>query len=504
LHLQAVIGENVPHPPEQAQVTAVSRFLRYAFIGCIVACLLFGSGIAVWIYRVRGQANLVARLKRHGAAVTYARDARSAASEQRDQAPPLLSRLIPRNIQNSLGRDFFDSVVAVYAARLDDEGEQLQPLSDEDAAAICELCRGLPQLRSFGIKNPTFRTSQITAWPHFRNLRSLDIDSEAVTDQDLAVLADLVQLESLSLVSPHVTDSGLTFLTSFSKLRQLKLESPQLTDAVFQHLRPLQLENFDLAKAQVSDSGILALDPSNLASVRLANVPIGDRGIAHLISNSNLRSLGLWNTQASDACLPAIATAAGLQSLHIVAAQLTDDGLSALSGCSLRILRLDKMPITDACLEHVAKASNPERPFMLSMQDTHVSGTGCKHLASADLLRLNLSGNRITREGLAEIAKLKPYELILSRTSLSDADLLLLVSMDNTTQIDVRETRLTPAGIRDFEDARIRHCIATDRSNDLRLQSDFRYEDLPPSQVKPEEFDPDSPPLPSDGSPPAF
>jgi internalin A len=508
---------------------AKPSFRRWWSVGCLgvlgLAVVSTIAALATVNHRARTQAAIVAELERNDALAVYALSAfTSDQVSDRETIPPWSAR-VPHWLRERLGEDMADDVIEVIAMRYVPASGDMEPLTEEQTRNVCDLCRRLPKLRRFSIKSGSFELDQIASWPQFfqltdlgidcdnlsdddlktvgnlKNLRYLELQSSQITDAGLRHLAELTELTELHLVSETITDEGIRHLARLTKVSDLRLDCPKITDAGLGHLAQLdQLRNITMKSPNVGDAGVLKLQPGHLEKVILLECPIGDRGAGHLVSGGRIQTLILRNSVVTGAALPAIVRCQSLYTLVLPGARFTDDSLATLTDAGIHVLVLDKTPITDEGLKHLATlghnmsagyqgAPEDRRVGEISLADTLVSGIGAQHLANYKYIgELDLSGAPLTREGLAQIGRLKVSDLKLSRTPVADEDLLLLVAMDETHEIDVRQTQVTAQGVRRFMDERVRHCAKFDKMNSLRLVSDFRDEELPDSELTPADY----------------
>ncbi len=472
--------------------STLRRLWSSGFLAALGLFVVMG-GIAVPValnaHRARTQAAIVAELRNNEALPVYSCDV---FDDQRAQRP--WSTRLPSSVRERLGVDFIDEVLEVIASRFDFDANKEEPLTEEQTRRVCELCRRLPSLRRFSIKSESFEFEQIASWPHFSELTELGIDCNNLSDRDLESIGTLKHLWSLELRSDQITDAGLRHLAGLTNIRDLRLNCPGVTDAGLKHLARFdQLRKIKLTLPGVGDEGILNLRPTQLEEVFLFGVKTSDRGADHLVSGGRIRYLNLEDSAVTGASLEAIARCKSLTVLHIPGAKITSESLAALAGLRISSVTLDNNPITDEGLEHLAtwgytESAGSRHLGSISLADTLVTGVGAKHLETYSRIhRLDLSGAPLTREGIAQIAKLNVHKLNLSRTPLSDEDLLHFVANNEMRELDVRQTQVTPQGVRRFKDARVKNPGVTKGVN---LISDFREEDLPDSELTPEDFMP--------------
>lgn len=97
-----------------------------------------------------------------------------------------------------------------------------------------------------------------------------------ITDEGLAVVADLDDLEELGLCCSQVTDEGLRHLANLRKLRKLQLSDCAITDEGLAHIAHLDnLEWLLLSGTRVSDAGLQHL--TGLKKLSRLDLPDGRR-----------------------------------------------------------------------------------------------------------------------------------------------------------------------------------------------------------------------------------
>jgi internalin A len=364
------------------------------------------------------------------------------------------------------------------------------PLTEQEMQTVCEISRQLPSIRNFSAKGSSFKLADIASWPHFGKLKCLELMGDNVTDRDLVTIGGLSHLERLHMESSQVTDAGLQHLASLTQLQELGIFSNTVGDAGLAHLGGLKkIWKLYLGCPQIGDAGVLSLSPANLRRVSLRDCQVGDRGLSHLVSGGHIDVLSVEGTRITDACLADLAKCKYLYRLDLIKTKVTGTGFIELAGSRLNFLCLDGSPITDKGLEHLGSLGRDKKLSSLSLRDTQVTGVGAVHLTGYEFISfLDLSGAPLTRDGIEQLARTKVSNLNVSRTPIGDEELPLFVGMDDTRELDVRQTKVTPLGVRRFMDAREKRCVEANTSNSLSVISDFKYDELPPSELKPEDY----------------
>jgi len=349
-----------------------------------------------------------------------------------------LSRLENLNLSNC--REITDSGIQALAP--------LSNLKTLDLTLSHFTCRGLAavlsqlsNLESLVLADSSVYGLHETQWHHALRLllthpkmRSLDLRSVLITDQDLQELsASLPNLppgkrqsdlsELILEDNPDITEQGLSVLTAvFPKLRSLNLNRcKSIRD--YEPLSSLkELVNLDLSKARINDRHLQLLCPlfSQLKSLNLRKckeiTPVGVKA-ALKAATSRLENLNLSTTNVTDETLTAVLPGklSGLKNLDLAFCEkVTAKGLEKIletvfspsSSLRLRGLNLSGCRVTDRTL-HIIKNSK----------------------ASSCLSRLDLrSCNDITDKGL--------QQMLSAMSDLRDLDIANCLNLTKTASLN--------------------------------------------------------------------
>lgn len=152
-------------------------------------------------------------------------------------------------------------------------------------------------------------------------------------------------VSSIALRYSGVTDAQLKRIGEFKNLRSLSLEGNPVTDETLALISNVQrLEQVDLSDTNIGDGGLIHLvDAVNLNHLCLRGTFITDRGLSNL---GNLRSLGyvdLSDTDVSDAGLEKLTHLKNMYYLHLPETKVTKSGMEFL-GRSLPNCRIYGTP----------------------------------------------------------------------------------------------------------------------------------------------------------------
>jgi len=439
---------------------------RLTLVLLVGASLVVTSGCIVG-YRAWRQVQLLSRLDVLGCFVVYAHED-YADDEEGD---------VSAWIRERLGDEAWGRVTRVSAEGT--LGFSGGPLTAEETAEICEICRRLGPLRSFSISSDSFRFAQIANWPGLEQLEELSIESKTLTDKDLAPIGKLPNLSQLALTAPEISAAGLKHLAPLTTLESLTLRNARLRGASssiaagFPALERLTIGNV----SELSDDAILNLGPlPALKEADFDGSSIGDGAVSRLTKCPKLHLLSFRGTKITDASLASLSGLARDYSLEILfldSTAVSDQGLVAFAGTELMSLSLDKTAITDEGLRTLARM---RRLGFLSLNDTRVSGSGVASLNFEEPLSLLLDGAALSPEGIAALAKAKLNTLSVARTSFDDADLLLFANSDSLVSFDVTSTKVTAQGVRKFQQLRDKRYSASGNVDLLMLYCDFPEE----------------------------
>ena len=98
------------------------------------------------------------------------------------------------------------------------------------------------------------------------------------------ILDRLKELETLTLYSNHISDLGVKHLTSLTRLQSLTLNNSQITDAGLPHLQQLMRLRFvSLDNTKITDRGMVSLKVlTSLQSISVKNTGVTYVGVDSL------------------------------------------------------------------------------------------------------------------------------------------------------------------------------------------------------------------------------
>lgn len=275
-------------------------------------------------------------------------------------------------------------------------------LDDGAASAL----RGLRHLKSAGFHGSrALNDGAMTTLGGIPSLEILDVGGTSVTNAGLAALKNLRDLRTLKLQFDDITDEGLTALRQHPNLSVLNLTSTKVTETGLSQLSALtELRDLGLASLPITDDGMrIVATFSKLDFLDLTGTRVTGDGLAHL-NSLRLKRLNLGQTRVGDRDLIPLADQVQLSELWLSGTSITDascEGLAKLP--NLRELNLDGTSVGDAGLEKLAESKSLT---LLWLRSTRITDAGIDALARMKGLRaINLAETRITPDGLIKLGR---------------------------------------------------------------------------------------------------
>ncbi len=183
-----------------------------------------------------------------------------------------------------------------------------------------------------------------------------------VRAMNLPSLGTIAKLDELELWSESVTDESLAMVGSLRELRVLTIVSNHVTDAGLKRIAAMRCSQ-------------------TIESLSLTNTGITGDGLAFLQSMPRLRKLSLTHVHLTDADLKSLVLLTGLEDLTIRWTELEGPGLVHLAKMKhLRRLDLSQTDVNDAGTEHLAAMRNLK---YLDVRGPHTSPEGRSKLRTA-------------------------------------------------------------------------------------------------------------------------
>lgn len=171
---------------------------------------------------------------------------------------------------------------------------------------------------------------------------------------------------------------------------------------------------------------------------------------------------GRDSAKISDDDLARLESVPGLEKFELIGGAVQGPGLSVFPKLPrLKELTLDKNPVGDDALMHLAKATSLER---LSLKECPLTGAGLKWLAELQLTDLFLNGTKLDNAGAELLARLPAlWWLNISGTQITSEALAALKKAPRLGAIDASRTNLSgPAFASVLEFPRLKNLYCTE------------------------------------------
>ena len=296
-----------------------------------------------------------------------------------------------------------------------------------------------------------------------KTLKTLDLSFTYVTDRGIRKLQALQQLEDLTLdTSEFLTDASMAHLRANRALRRLVVRGVDITDAGMPYIGEMTgLRYLDISYTMLGDVGLEHLpNLSQLEHLKLGATLITGLNLNFLKLLPNLKTLSLrgvqrrnagacWTPNVTDLDLDTISLLSGLEELDLgVGIELGMGGKPAAPGggnCQLT----GGLQISDLGIAKLANLKNLKR---LNISGARLTPEGVRTLQSLPLERLNLWACESLDDAVAEVLVAMPTlaHLDLSYTKVGDQALRRLAQLPNLKYLYVTDTQITPDAVNTF------------------------------------------------------
>ena len=275
--------------------------LRFRLRTMLLAVLVFGVGMGVYVNRVKRQQASIAAVKRLGGWAYY--DYEVQADGQYD---PEGKSWVPAWLQARLADDYFHPIVHVNMVYNDDTGKRLDNLKVTDD--VLAHLDGLPGLETLLLHGTQASDEGLIHVGKLTNLRRLLMwDAKDVTDVGVAHLAGCRKLEGLHISESQIGDESARVFSQLPRLTDLSLQGNNLTNAGLAHLGKMtQLTDLwvgcvDQRGSRITDDGVAHLrNLTELDTLEMQRSQVTNDGLSHLTGLKKLRWLILDSTQVTD------------------------------------------------------------------------------------------------------------------------------------------------------------------------------------------------------------
>jgi internalin A len=280
------------------------------------------------------------------------------------------------------------------------------------------------------------------------------------TDNDIDFIAELKTLRKLDLSFTYVTDRGIKKLQALQQLEDLTLDTAEfLTDASMAHLRANRaLKRLVVRGVDITDAGMPYIgEMTGLRSLDISYTMLGDVGLEHLPNLTELEHLKIGATLITGLNLNFLKLLPKLKTLSLRGVQRRNAG--ACWTPNVTDLDLETISLLSGLEEldlgvgiKLGMGGKPAAPGGGNCTLTgglQLSDLGVAKLAKLkNLKRLNISGARLTPEGLQVLQALPLQSLsVWASQSLDDAAAGLLAGMPTLAHLDMSYTQLGDQGL---------------------------------------------------------
>ena len=251
---------------------------------------------------------------------------------------------------------------------------------------------------------------------------AVNLRASWVSDGDLLELARMPKLQRLDLSRTRISDKGLAYLKTAPALREVNLAyAERIGDPAhavikeWKHLTKLSLRGTVVADETAAAAASLPL----LETLDLADSLVGDPGVEALASAPKLRQLSLGNIRTSEVGYQSLRQLTGLTHLDLGGGKqrgfntLSERSIQAIASLrQLRVLRIGHLRF-------------PAKNFALFAALTNVEELGLEYCPEIkdealpvlaewkSLRRVDLTGTKVTAEGVAKLRAQRPDAQIL-------------------------------------------------------------------------------------------
>lgn len=301
-------------PPTPA--SSRRRWRQFSLRSLLLLITLLSTGLGYESYRAARQLSAVATLKSIDGGVCDVEFVPRWAWLSHEKVPARVRSLCERNPH------LFNNVESLFLTgpRNPLAGTSLlgENFCGSELAALDDL-RGLTKVSVLALRLGE------DAWMHLtRNtsLRELEISGDGIREAHFARIGAMKDLEVLKLSPNGETDSphdGLRHLSHLSQLRTLELSSYRLTDEDLSFLSSLSgLEELNISYSQISDSGLDKLLPlTNLKSLSLSSTAVTDEGVKRLRNFKKLETVFISMTKVTEKGIRDIARNPQVKEIHV-------------------------------------------------------------------------------------------------------------------------------------------------------------------------------------------
>lgn len=247
------------------------------------------------------------------------------------------------------------------------------------------------------------KRSDLAQLGEMTELRRIDLyygTNTPVQDGDFSVLKQLRKLTTVGLDGGGVNRQVVGIVGDCPSVKRIAFMDSQLDDSVFEELSGLKLELLVVYSSNITGGELGRLGKqAELFHLDLRGKRVGSRGLDAIATFQSLKTLALWHSVVNDSHLPVFSQLPRLEELYLAGSDVTAKGLS-----SVKWPKSIRRVVIDWSTENLTNFRSPR------------------------VREIDLTGNSLTDETLAELCKLQPdLELI----NLTDTDELTDLAIEH-------------------------------------------------------------------------
>ncbi|MFO0940542.1 MAG: hypothetical protein U0930_07215 [Pirellulales bacterium] len=224
-------------------------------------------------------------------------------------------------------------------------------------------------IQSLDLSDTQFTAEQIANLPP--QITMLNISNCKFNDDDIATITGSRAWATLNISGNPITGSGIRY----AAIQHLIAHDVPLQDKFF---TPAGLSSCSLSNTQLTDVGLKAC--ASLNTLKVGNGQFTDQGLRNILQLGGVHELYVFGEQLNGTCLVPRQS----QQWHI---------------------SLSKSSVNDLALAQIAKAwkNDPVYISSFSLADTEISEHGLSELSGCDIYLLDLSRTRVTAQSILDL-----------------------------------------------------------------------------------------------------
>ncbi len=298
-----------------------------------------------------------------------------------------------------------------------------------------------PDLEVLDLECTEFGDEDVDDILHFKNLKTLVISGNPITDSGLIKLTALKKLSKVkALECDQISADGFTRFTRL--LPACRIQRSQgasvLVDRSLPPAKPHRMTDADVEESFSASSGVKRVD--------LSTQNITDKSVDY-ISHHPVSILNLSSTDITDAGLEKISLIPTITKLIVSRTKITSRGIEFLHKCpNLISLGISDNNLDDTVFDSLSKLKNLK---VLRMQDCKgLTGEGVGKLNELSYLsKLNINRDNAILRHLGELRNPRLFLLTLVGTNFKDSDVDKIVQLRGLKTLNLSGTQITDKGL---------------------------------------------------------